>query len=71
MTFSVELWEDADPSSEDVIARSFAGQLTVELDRAALRGTGTSPEPRGVLNTSGVTVTTHGANGANIATATA
>src|SRR5215217_446214 len=71
VTLSVELWEDADPSSEDIIARSFAGQLAVELDRAALRGTGTSPEPRGVLNTSGVTVTTHGANGATIATATA
>ena len=64
VTLSVELWEDADPSSEDIIARSFAGQLAVELDRAALRGTGTSPEPRGVLNTSGVTITTHGANGA-------
>ena len=71
VTLSVELWEDADPSSEDIIARSFAGQLAVELDRAALRGTGTPPEPRGVLNTSGVTVTTHGANGATIATATA
>ena len=68
VTLSVELWEDADPSSEDIIARSFAGQLAVELDRAALRGTGTAPEPRGVLNTSGLTITTHGAN---IATATA
>jgi HK97 family phage major capsid protein len=27
---SVELFEDADPSSEDVIARSFAGQMAVE-----------------------------------------
>ena len=60
---SVELFEDADPSSEDVIARAFASQLALELDRVALRGTGTAPEPRGVLNTSGVTVTTHGANG--------
>ena len=63
---SVELFEDADPSSEDVIARAFASQLALELDRVALRGTGTPPEPRGVLNTSGVTITTHGANGANI-----
>jgi HK97 family phage major capsid protein len=68
---SAELFEDADPSSEDVIARSFAGQLALELDRVALRGTGTAPEPRGVLNTSGITTTTHGANGALIATATA
>jgi len=68
---SAELFEDADPSSEDVIARSFAGQMAVELDRVALLGTGTSPEPRGVLNTSGITSTAHGANGALIATATA
>jgi HK97 family phage major capsid protein len=63
---SVELFEDADPSSEDVIANSFAGQMAVELDRVALLGTGTPPEPRGVLNQSGVTVTTHGANGTAI-----
>jgi HK97 family phage major capsid protein len=63
---SVELFEDADPSSEDVIATSFAGQMAVELDRVALLGTGTPPEPRGVVNQSGITTTSHGANGANI-----
>ena len=63
---SVELFEDADPSSEGIIARSFAGQLAVELDRVALIGTGTAPEPRGVLNQSGITTTTHGANGTAI-----
>ena len=63
---SVELFEDADPSSEDVIARSFAGQMAVELDRVALLGTGSAPEPRGVLNQSGVTLTAHGANGTAI-----
>jgi HK97 family phage major capsid protein len=67
VTLSVELFEDADPSSEDVIARSFAAQVALELDRVALRGSGTAPEPRGVLNTSGITTTTHGANGAAIA----
>jgi HK97 family phage major capsid protein len=71
VTLSAELLEDADPSSEGVIARSFAGQMAVELDRVALIGTGTAPEPRGVLNQSGVTLTAHGANGALIATATA
>jgi HK97 family phage major capsid protein len=63
---SVELFDDSDPSAEDVIARSFAAQVALELDRVALRGTGTAPEPRGVLNTSGITTTTHGANGAAI-----
>jgi HK97 family phage major capsid protein len=66
ITLSVELFEDADPSSEDVIARAFAGQMAVELDRVALLGTGTAPEPRGVLNQSGVTLTAHGANGTAI-----
>jgi HK97 family phage major capsid protein len=68
---SVELFEDADPSSEDVIARSFAGQMAVELDRVALLGTGTAPEPRGVLNQSGITSTAHGAAGTAISTTTA
>jgi HK97 family phage major capsid protein len=63
---SVELFDDSDPSAEDVIARSFAAQVALELDRVALRGSGTAPEPRGVLNQSGVTITTHGANGAAI-----
>jgi HK97 family phage major capsid protein len=66
VTLSVELFEDADPSSEDVIARSFAAQMALELDRVALRGSGTPPEPRGVVNQTGVTLTTHGANGALI-----
>jgi HK97 family phage major capsid protein len=63
---SVELFEDADPSSEGIIARSFAGQMAVELDRVALLGTGTAPEPRGVLNQTGVTLTDHGAAGSAI-----
>jgi HK97 family phage major capsid protein len=63
---SVELFEDASPDSEDVIANAFAGQMAVELDRVALLGTGTPPEPRGVLNQSGVTATAHGANGTAI-----
>ncbi|HEV8425426.1 MAG TPA: phage major capsid protein [Actinomycetes bacterium] len=68
---SLELFEDSDPSAEDVIARSFAGQVALELDRVALRGSGTPPEPQGVRNQTGVTITTHGANGSLIAVATA
>jgi HK97 family phage major capsid protein len=40
--------------------------MAVELDRVALLGTGTAPEPRGVLNQSGITSTAHGANGTAI-----
>lgn len=46
------------------IAQSFAK----ELDRAGLRGSGTAPEPRGLLNVSGVQAVTNGANGASLAT---
>jgi HK97 family phage major capsid protein len=71
ITLSVELFEDADPSSEGIIARSFAAQMALELDRVALLGSGTAPEPRGVLNQSGITTTAHGANGTTITTTTA
>lgn len=38
-----------------------------ELDRVGLLGTGTAPEPRGVLNVSGIQAVTNGANGAALA----
>lgn len=38
-----------------------------ELDRVGLRGTGTAPQPRGILNTSGIQAVTNGANGAALA----
>lgn len=41
------------------IAQSFAK----ELDRVGLLGSGTAPEPRGVLNTSGIQAVSNGANG--------
>lgn len=66
VTLSVELFEDADPSGDGVIARSFGQQMALELDRAALLGSGTAPEPRGILNQTGVTITDHGANGSAI-----
>ncbi len=47
-----------------VMAQAFAK----ELDRAALRGSGTAPEPRGVLNTAGILSVTNGTNGASLAT---
>lgn len=53
---SVELIEDA-TGLEGTIERSLAAALGLELDRAALRGSGTPPEPDGILNQTGVTVT--------------
>lgn len=61
---SRELIEDG-RDVDGVVARDLAAQVATELDRVMLRGTGTAPEPRGLRNTSGVTVTAFGgANGA-------
>jgi HK97 family phage major capsid protein len=38
--------------------------LSLELDRACLRGSGVDPEPSGIRNQSGVTITSVGASGA-------
>ncbi len=66
VTLSVELFEDSDPTAEGVIANSFAKQIALELDRAVLRGSGTPPEPKGILNQTSVTLTAHGTNGSTI-----
>jgi HK97 family phage major capsid protein len=63
---SVELMEDSDPGAGGIISSSFAAQIAQEIDRVALRGAGTATEPRGILNTVGITGTGHGANGAAI-----
>lgn len=54
---SWELFEDTDPGSMSVVEDSFAKVLGTELDRAALRGSGSAPEPRGIRNQTGVTLT--------------
>ena len=48
---------------KDALNNAIAQSFARELDRAGLRGTGTSPEPRGVLNTVGIQAVTNGANG--------
>lgn len=63
---SRELFEDSNPSALGVVANSFGKQIAIGLDYAALRGSGVAPVPLGVLNTPGVTTTSHGANGSAI-----
>jgi HK97 family phage major capsid protein len=58
------LFEDRSPAAADLIDREISQSLSLELDRASLRGSGVDPEPAGILNQSGVTVTSLGANGA-------
>lgn len=65
---SRELVEDSDPNIINVVERDLAAQVALEFDRVALRGTGTAPEPRGVRNQTGVTLTSHGTDGALIST---
>lgn len=57
-----ELAEDA-PNLGDVVKRAIGGAIGVEVTRVALRGSGTAPEPRGIRNQTGVTLTALGANG--------
>lgn len=60
---SRELFEDS-PNVSEMVQVALTGALAVEWDRAALIGSGTAPEPRGVANTSGVTGISMGTNGA-------
>lgn len=64
---SRELLADA-PNMNAALNQVIAQAFAKELDRAGLIGTGTAPEPRGLLNTSGVLSVTNGANGASLAT---
>jgi HK97 family phage major capsid protein len=60
---SFELFEDMTPASAGIIEKSLVASLALELDRVGLRGSGSDPEPKGVLNQSGVTAQTNGTNG--------
>ena len=47
----------------DALNQAIAQAFAKEFDRVGLRGTGTAPQPRGILNTSGIQSVTNGANG--------
>ena len=59
---SRELVEDA-PNVGQELSHAFAASFAVKVDKAALYGSGTDPEPRGVKNTSGVTLQSMGGVG--------
>jgi HK97 family phage major capsid protein len=60
LKLSVELSEDS-ANIDQMIERELAGQLASALDRAALLGSGTPPEPKGLVNQAGVDVSELGA----------
>ena len=63
---SRELLADA-PNMEAALRIAIGQAFAKELDRVGLRGSGTAPEPRGLLNTDGVQVVDFGgANGASL-----
>ena len=62
---SRELMEDS-VNINDALTNAFAQVLSGELDRVALLGSGTAPEPRGIANTSGVGSISMGVNGGAI-----
>ena len=59
---SMELLEDSVNLSEG-LQLAFARSFAAELDRVALFGSGTAPEPRGIFNTSGIGSVSMGTNG--------
>lgn len=64
---SRKLLTDA-PNLEAALRIAIGQAFVKELDRVGLRGSGTAPEPRGLLNTVGVQVVNFGgANGAALA----
>ncbi len=60
---SRELFEDIPGEAAGLIEDELIQALALELDRACLRGSGTAPEPKGVLNQPGVALTALGTNG--------
>lgn len=67
LKISRELLNDSanlDQALFNAIAQAFAK----ELDRAGLRGSGSAPEIRGILNTTGIQAVTNGGAGASLAT---
>lgn len=56
---SIELVEDA-PNVDQIVERALAAALALEMDRAALRGSGQGEEPKGIRFSDGVQLVTVG-----------
>jgi len=60
---SRNMLQQASPDVESLVRADFAAVLAETLDAAAIAGTGTSNQPLGILNTSGIGDVALGANG--------
>lgn len=65
--FSRNMLLQSSPDVEQLVRADLAVMLAQALDLAAIAGTGTSNQPRGILNTSGIGSVALGTNGAAIA----
>jgi len=54
------------PDIENLVRMDLAAGVSVEIDRAALHGSGSANEPRGIANTVGIGSVVGGTNGASI-----
>lgn len=61
--FTRKLLLQSTPDIEQIVRNDLSNVLAVELDRAAINGSGASNEPTGVLNTTGIGVVAIGTNG--------
>ncbi|HQS81552.1 MAG TPA: phage major capsid protein [Thiobacillus sp.] len=61
--FSRRMLLQATPDIEAIIRADLAALMAVEVDRAAIAGTGANNEPTGILSTSGIGSVAIGANG--------
>jgi HK97 family phage major capsid protein len=59
---SIEIVEDA-PNIDAIVGASITKSLALQLDYAALYGSGTANQPKGIRNQTGVTVSDMGTNG--------
>jgi len=53
----------SNPSAEAMVRRDIVNALALEIDRAALRGSGIGSEPKGIKNTSNINTLALGTNG--------
>jgi HK97 family phage major capsid protein len=60
---SRELFEDMSEPGRQVVEGEIAKAIALKLDLAALEGSGSAPEPRGIANTTGVNSVSMGTNG--------
>jgi phage head maturation protease len=60
-----------DPDAENMIRQDFGRLIAVELDRAAIAGSGAANQPVGITNTTGVTVGTYPLAGPDFASVVA